>query len=79
MFMRYLLPTTSGSYTEASRFPETMVPTYHTVRRHNQEGSKIKDCNMIMNGQEAKTLKGWLLRTGRQSALAEENHDQNHK
>jgi len=62
---------------EAAGFPETMIPIYHTVRRHMQEGSKIKDSNMIMNGQEAETLRGRLLRIGRHSGAAEENYDQN--
>jgi hypothetical protein len=55
MFVRYLLPPTSDSNMEAAHLPETMVPKYHTLRRHIKEGSKIKDSNMIMNGQDAET------------------------
>ena len=40
---------------EAARFPETMIPIYHTLRCHIQEGKKIKDSNMIINGQETET------------------------
>jgi hypothetical protein len=38
-----------------------------------QEGSKIKDSNLIMNGQEAETLKERLSRIGRHSGAVEEN------
>jgi len=64
---------------EEARFPETMITIYQNVRRNIQEGSKIKDSNMIMNGQEAETLKGRLLCIRRQSAVAEKNYDQNHR
>jgi hypothetical protein len=59
MFVGYLLRPTSGSNMETARFPETMIPIYHTVRRHMQEGSKIKDFKIIMKDQEAEILTFW--------------------
>ena len=65
---------------EAAHFSEKMVPLYHTAGRHILEGSsKIKDPDMIMNGQGAETRKARLLRIWRHSGEAEENYDQNHK